>query len=625
MAAKQFGQGKQRMDNTQRLTITDFSRMYGSVLARLEPLVIQAAEAGVQLGPNSDDMKEVMGLKFATEVGDLRVTIFGQYDATGKRIVEGLLLEEHKGPFDGYVKRLLEDDYGMKSEMVLELAKAEAAKRGIDPSDEKAMAELVVECDQYDNALAIVLPGQARKREFVSTCWLVFLKYAPQDLKTKYMTMPAKSADIRAFVTDLAPVVEDELTKLKLGRKGVAPGEEPKRSAFPKGVEGYQEYMNAKAAFQEKGKEKSPEEEELGKAKGAISWLTPKERTERQGQQGSAGGNTDGAKPPTLIEVADIDVRAVFETATMKMEELLGRVNTVELTDVYIQATTDWIAHLKGEERNFGLAADYANAADRQKEWRRIENIDLPKLRKKGEDLKAKAAMVTRLTGAAAIVASTPEARGTTVVPVGERAVINGTEVKTAEDAKAWVVLIKEAIGQRPTAEQYRTRIDEIMGQLTGQFAAVSAANAKMAELQPQYMAAAMDLDNLEEAQRLGVLIGTEKNRMKAAQGQIETHTKELNKLQGLIEATPAVEKKSDDVKQPVTGTVATAESILSPAEVQALLRGVNGHGGEVDEDELIDEIKKSDLDDQIKTALYAAVVQDAAKAKRRFTKLSAK
>lgn len=593
MARQQFGEGRQQMNrgNQARMTLIDFAQMYGQYLGRLEDaikqIVAQVLATGVVvlIEPEYDALKFTMGQKFADDVGGLRTDLFGGVDdRTGKK-VEAALVEDHKGPFDGYVKRIIEDDFGPKSDLVRELAEGFAKKRGLDPSDEKVMADLVVECDQSDNALAIILPAQARKRENVAMCW-VALKYAPDELKQKYTSMPVKSADVQVFIKDLAPIVDAELERLKTARKTTPVGEAPKRTDFAK----YADFLAAKGTFQSKGREKSPEEEALGEVKNAIWRLTPRDRKAEREQRGSdtGGGNapdetTQKEKVLTLIEQTDIDIRAVFDTATMKMDELLAKVTTIETAAAYIKATTDWITGLKDEERANAGKADYANAGEKQKEWKRIENIELPKLRRKEADLKAAEANLTRLKGAAAIAAQTPDARGITTVPVGET-VIGNTPVPIAvvgsqNPVEQLVNDLIDAINKRPTAAKHEATIQEKQEQHTQYVNAAAEAAVELANLRKEFgdvsakIASGVAGDNLgTQSIQLVQAIADVDNKLQVNRGHAAKIMQELEELRPLIEAEPE-KKDAGETEVEVPGLDETITACMAPTAGKALKR----------------------------------------------------
>lgn len=577
-----FGQGKQQMGKGggQSLAFTEFSKRYGKYLGEVEVLMGQVVEQSwaIQLGTTFDEIKAVMGTKFATAVGEMRERLHGHKGEDGQW-VPGELLKEHMGGFDGYMKKELADLFGPKSDLVQEIVEAVAAERGIDVSDESAMAALADECDQYDNALAAIMPGQARRKEMVEKCWAAFLKYAPEELKQKHPEMPTKSVDIQAFRAILAPIVDAEIERLKAARKSAPQGEEPKRSDFePTGKrtpEGLEAFMNAKAAFASRGRGKSPEEEALGEVKGALSFLATREEKEakqkaRDQQHGSQDGGNAGPEPkkpaaPTLIEQADIDVRAVFETATMKMEEMLMKVGTAEVAEAYIKATSDWIAHLKGEELNFAQASSYTNAGTKQKEWGRIERMELPKLQKKLNDLQAAEANLARLKGAVAIVAQMPDARGITTVPIGDRVVIKVTKDKV-EDGSELPDSIEKLNELLAAAEEERNRQQE----------ALTRKEAEIANLRAE--ADAIRLSDRRGATRKDNEAIDQENTLDATRVAIENADRAIGRIGAKLEALeqPAAVETESTVTAPEVAAGGTTTTVGSGTEPQDEVPGLD-------------------------------------------------
>lgn len=234
MKSQLFGQRRQQRGHEGGLSYAEFLNLYGGLLDDLEPLVLELSKAGITLGSGHPrDVESEVNAEFAARVAAFQEKI--------KETVE----KQHMGGFDGNVKKIVAETYGPNSDV--------AMKYG----------------DQEENALCLILPGQAKKVSAIKLVAEFLGVQAPPATKTA-VTKLLEAARLKIGVAE---------TERKASRETTRPTrrDDEKQSDFLKRLA-----RDAAAA----------KDASFSEVKGAVSWLANwiegRKPTTKAGDQQSA-------------------------------------------------------------------------------------------------------------------------------------------------------------------------------------------------------------------------------------------------------------------------------------------------------------------------------------------------
>lgn len=295
----------------------ELSNLYGElVFTPLEVMVKELSGKGIVLEfGDFGHVKELVGDDFAGRVQDLR-----------QAINDGIP-QEHKGAYDGWAKQVINDSF------------AEG---------------------EVDNAFFLVLPGQARKHQFIQDVTAFVMKYVP-GVKLAAET----KINVKAVLGHTAGLVQ------KLEAEIDAKFPEPKREGFPS----MGDYLKAKASVRA---ERDKAKQELGEMKGKISWLN--NWVEGKPRPGKPGADTPATKSKSPIEAKNAEIEAIKAK----------------------------ISELQSDESRMAGLKNYAKAGEYATEWQVLQNTELPRLEKELEELIQAGELKARVEAAAQVVAGSP-------------------------------------------------------------------------------------------------------------------------------------------------------------------------------------------------------------------------
>ena len=235
------------------LSYAEFLNLYGGLLDDLEPLVLEIAKAGITLGSgHPKDLESEVSAEFATRVAAFQKKIKDTVD------------KKHMGGFDGNVKRIVAETYGPDSDV--------AMKHG----------------DQEENALCLILPGQAKK---VSAIKLVAEFLSVQ-------TPPATKTAVK-------PMLEAAQAKIQVAENERKKSRETTRPTRAEG-EKQSDFLKHLAAYNAAGKGTLSE---FGEVKGAVKWLS--NWVEGKKPPARTSGQEAGAAEPPKDEKTEIREKIV--------------------------------------------------------------------------------------------------------------------------------------------------------------------------------------------------------------------------------------------------------------------------------------------------------------------------
>lgn len=235
--------------------------------------------------------------------------------------------------------------------------------------------------DQQDNAFCLILPGQAKRHQFIVDTLGFMSKYG-RDLK---VAVESKQ-NVRAMLVAFDAVAQEVEAKINEKFPDLASPYGAYKASVPEGTPPMTmgEYLKAKADVREK---REAAKQELGEAKGKAKWLS--NWVEGKPRPGKPGAEAHVDKPKSAIEAKRSEVEALKAK----------------------------ISDIQGDESRMAGLKNYTMAGEYQLEWATLQNKELPRLEAELVALEQAEELKARVEAAAQVVANAPEqATGTFTV-----------------------------------------------------------------------------------------------------------------------------------------------------------------------------------------------------------------